>query len=237
VTASFLAAVRGPTLLETPELPDEPRELNTGPGLLETPELPEPRELSTGTPPTITVPDDIVVEAGSDEGAQLIYRVTARDNVDGSATLDENNILSQDNVGGDITISCSYPSGTPLPILNDTIYCRATDAAGNQAEAHFTAVIRDPTTLLDTPELPEFGRPGELSTQDQNAIDQQALQTLQAEDDAEDTTTTDEEDPATDDDQAAGAGDISGGGGDQPPSTSDEAAGGGGAGGTDGEPQ
>lgn len=69
--------------------------------------------------------------------------------------------------------------------------------------------LAQPTTLLETPELPEFGRPGELSTQDQNAIDQQALQTLQA----ENTTipATDEETTATTTDDGGGA--AGGGGG------------------------
>jgi hypothetical protein len=49
------------------------------------------------TPPVITVPEDIIVNATSEQGAQVFYTVTAQDNVDGEATLDENNILTQDN--------------------------------------------------------------------------------------------------------------------------------------------
>jgi TolB protein len=64
----------------------------------------EPPEEDT-TPPTLTVPDDIIVEANSTEGAQITYTVTAQDNVDGNATLeDDGSTVTQDDVG--VTLQC-----------------------------------------------------------------------------------------------------------------------------------
>jgi hypothetical protein len=52
----------------------------------------------------------MVAEPTTSEGAVVTYTVTAEDNVDGTATLDEENTLIQDDdVGGDITISCDPP--------------------------------------------------------------------------------------------------------------------------------
>jgi dipeptidyl aminopeptidase/acylaminoacyl peptidase len=41
------------------------------------------------TPPVLTVPDDMVVDANSTKGAEVTYTVTAEDNIDGVATLEE----------------------------------------------------------------------------------------------------------------------------------------------------
>ena len=111
------------------------------------------------TPPTLVVPEDIVVDATSAEGAVVTFRVTAQDNVDGTATLDENNILTQDDaagvypnlggtppmsggsggtmgtpsqpIGGDIKIASNPPSGSVFPIGETTVEFKATDSAGN----------------------------------------------------------------------------------------------------------
>ena len=88
---------------------------------------PEPTPEEDTTPPTLTVPEDMVVEAPSAEGAQVRFTVTAEDNVDGTATLDENNRLIQDNIGGDITISCDPPSGSTFPIGSTEVEYTATD--------------------------------------------------------------------------------------------------------------
>jgi dipeptidyl aminopeptidase/acylaminoacyl peptidase len=85
---------------------------------------PPPSEEDT-TPPVLTVPDDMVVEATSAEGAEVTYTVTAQDNVDGNDTLEEDGTtITQDDVGGDITISCDPPSGSVFPIGNTTVQCR-----------------------------------------------------------------------------------------------------------------
>jgi hypothetical protein len=60
------------------------------------------------TPPAVTVPDNILVEATSADGAVVKYKVTAQDTVDGTTTLEEDGTsITQDDVGGDITISCT----------------------------------------------------------------------------------------------------------------------------------
>jgi hypothetical protein len=82
------------------------------------------------TPPVVSIPIANVA-AENQEGILLPYEATAEDNVDGAATLDRNNILIQDNVGGAITISCIPPSGSIFPIGTHTIECTAVDQAGN----------------------------------------------------------------------------------------------------------
>jgi hypothetical protein len=78
--------------------------------------------------------------------ALLEYAATAEDNVDGTATLDEDNQLIQgDNVGGSIFISCSPSSQYFLPVGNRTVECRAADAANNTADASFIVSVT-PTT-------------------------------------------------------------------------------------------
>ena len=110
----------------------------------------EPQDISTPppeedtTPPTLNVPEDITVQATSPDGAVVTFTVTAEDNVDGTATLDENNMLIQDDVGGDITISCDPPSGSTFPIGETVVQCTATDEAGNTATASFTVTVNPP---------------------------------------------------------------------------------------------
>jgi hypothetical protein len=66
----------------------------------------------------------MVVEASStdDDGAQVTYTVTAQDNVDGNATLEEDDgtTITQDDVGGDITISCNAAYDSTFPVGNTT---------------------------------------------------------------------------------------------------------------------
>jgi hypothetical protein len=104
----------------------------------------EPPEEDT-TPPTLTVPEDIVVEATGEQGAEVTYTVTAEDNVDGSATLEEDGTtVTQDDVGGDVDISCEPASGTTFPIGETTVECSATDEAGNTGTASFTVTVNPP---------------------------------------------------------------------------------------------
>src|SRR5918999_5369916 len=79
------------------------------------------------TAPTLTLPNDMVLQtAGGSPTALNIprsskpvavlleYSVTAQDDRDGTATLDNRNILTQDNVGGSVAIDCNPNSGTEL---------------------------------------------------------------------------------------------------------------------------
>jgi hypothetical protein len=97
------------------------------------------------TSPVITVPQNITVEATSTDGAQVTYTVTAQDDVDGNATLEEDgSTITQDDIGGDIDISCEPASGTTFPIGETTVECSATDEAGNTGTASFTVTVNPP---------------------------------------------------------------------------------------------
>jgi PKD repeat protein len=97
------------------------------------------------TPPVLTVPEDMVVEAISSDGAEVTYNVTAEDNVDGIATLEEDGALTQDNVGGGIDISCDPPSGSTFPVGDTEVQCTATDEAGNVGgPVSFTVTVNPP---------------------------------------------------------------------------------------------
>src|SRR5919106_764194 len=65
---------------------------------------PPPLASRDTTRPTLTIPNDMVLQiAGGSPTALLVYSVTAKDDRDGTATLDEDNQLIQgDDVGGNI---------------------------------------------------------------------------------------------------------------------------------------
>jgi hypothetical protein len=95
--------------------------------------------------PAITVPQDKVVEAISAEGVPVTYVIRVQDNVDGNATLEEDGIsVTQDNVRGNITISCNKASGSTFLIGNTEVECRAADAARNEGNASFTVTVNSP---------------------------------------------------------------------------------------------
>jgi WD40-like Beta Propeller Repeat/HYR domain len=99
------------------------------------------------TPPVLTVPENIVVEATSTEGAEVTYTVTAQDNVDGNATLEEDgSTVTQDDIGGDIDISCEPACGSVFPIGETTVECSATDEAANTGTASFMVTVNAPPT-------------------------------------------------------------------------------------------
>lgn len=52
------------------------------------------------TPPVLTVPDNITAQATTENGGTVVtYNVTAEDNVDGTAILEEDNTITQDDEG------------------------------------------------------------------------------------------------------------------------------------------
>lgn len=95
-------------------------------------------------PPDIIVPDDITVEVTGPNGTPVEYAVTAEDNVDGTAILEQDgSTVTQDGVRGNITISCNPPSGFEFPIDNTAVECTATDASGNEGEGFFTITVQE----------------------------------------------------------------------------------------------
>jgi len=105
------------------------------------------------TPPILTVPEDIIVNATTSNGGTVVtYNVTAEDDVDGTATLEEDgNTVTQDDIGGNITISCEPASGTEFPIGDTEVECTATDEAGNVGGPESFTVTVNPPPPLSSP--------------------------------------------------------------------------------------
>jgi hypothetical protein len=77
------------------------------------------------TPPAITVPAKVTVDATGPKGAPVAYSASAKDDHDQSPNL-----------------ACTPASGTVFPIGDTTVACKATDAAGNTATARFVVHVR-----------------------------------------------------------------------------------------------
>src|SRR5918996_6523514 len=94
------------------------------------------------TPPVFSNPIfSGAINTSRPEGYPMRYPAEVEDNVDGYAML-YGNRLTQDNVGGNITISCNPPSPFTFPVGNTTIQCTATDASGNTATHSSTVTIK-----------------------------------------------------------------------------------------------
>jgi hypothetical protein len=97
------------------------------------------------TPPVLYAPSwSGTYTASNQEGRRVVWLIGAEDNVDGTARLDKNNILTQDNVGGDIMLSCNPPSGSIFTIGVTTGRCTAVDQAGNIGTYSFTIRVNRP---------------------------------------------------------------------------------------------
>ena len=90
-----------------------------------------PEQEDDTTPPVVTVPADITAEATGPSGAEVIFTATAMDLVDGS-----------------LPVTCSLPSGSMFPLGTTTVYCSATDAAGNTGYASFSVTVQDTAAPL-----------------------------------------------------------------------------------------
>ena len=77
------------------------------------------------TPPKLTVPSTIVVDAVAPGGAPVTYTVTATDRVSGA-----------------VPTSCAPASGATFAIGDTTVACTATDAVGNRDSASFTVHVK-----------------------------------------------------------------------------------------------
>ena len=85
--------------------------------------------LSAGdtTPPVVTVPADITVDAGASGDVVVNYTASATD------------------AGSSIAVSCSPASGSTFPVGPTLVTCSATDASGNSSYATFVVTVRDVT--------------------------------------------------------------------------------------------
>ena len=97
-------------------------------------------------PPVITMPAGFTsapFEATSAEGAEPEprYVLTAQDNVDGAARLENSSSITQDNVGGNIAISCNISSGSEFLSGETLVTCVATDQAGNAFRDSFPVTV------------------------------------------------------------------------------------------------
>ena len=77
------------------------------------------------TPPVMSVPADLVVDATGPAGAVVSYAASAEDDVDGP-----------------VGVTCSPPSGSIFPIGTTQVTCSASDAAGNEASASFDVHVK-----------------------------------------------------------------------------------------------
>ena len=77
------------------------------------------------TPPVLTVPSDITVNATSSAGTTVTFTATATDDADPAPT-----------------VTCTPASGNIFPIGTTVVACTATDAAGNSAAASFDVHVK-----------------------------------------------------------------------------------------------
>jgi len=76
------------------------------------------------TPPVLTVPGALTVNATSPQGAVVSFTVTATDNLDASPT-----------------VTCAPSSGSVFAIGDTTVSCTAQDDAGNSSTGSFTVTV------------------------------------------------------------------------------------------------
>ena len=81
-------------------------------------------------PPVVVVPNNMVIQATSNNPAPVIFSVTATDNIDGN-----------------ITPVCSPASGFNFAIGTTTVTCTATDVAGNHSTKSFTITRTAPISV------------------------------------------------------------------------------------------
>jgi DNA-binding transcriptional regulator GbsR (MarR family) len=110
--------------------PNEPETVNDYEDLDGCPDNPPTADT---TPPTITVPQNIVTESEG-ESTPVSFTVTANDNVDGN-----------------IAVSCDPSSGTIFPVGTTQVTCTATDSSDNTSQESFTVTVLSPESVDSTP--------------------------------------------------------------------------------------
>ena len=96
------------------------------------------------TPPKIYKSTSETYGTFDPAGAVVSWRALVQDDVDGTASLYFNageDELYQDNIGGDIDISCNPSPSSVFPIGVTTVQCTAIDSSGNAAQASFTITV------------------------------------------------------------------------------------------------
>lgn len=83
------------------------------------------------TPPVLTVPDSVTVDASSPAGAGVTYATTATDTLSGPSP-----------------VGCNPPSGTTFSIGTTTVTCTVSDAAGNTATRSFPVKVNSAAEQL-----------------------------------------------------------------------------------------
>jgi hypothetical protein len=78
------------------------------------------------TPPVLSLPADIALEATGPSGAVASFSATANDAVDGSRP-----------------VTCSPSSGSTFPLGTTTVNCSASDTSGNTANGSFNVTVQD----------------------------------------------------------------------------------------------
>jgi hypothetical protein len=99
---------------------------------------------SNPAPPSPPISDAVFMQRAP--RIPVNFTVSATDNIDGTSTLEEDgSTITQDNVGGNIMISCNPPSGSMFLVGNTTtVRCSARDATNNTGTASFTVSVNAP---------------------------------------------------------------------------------------------
>ena len=94
--------------------------------------------VTDATPPTITVPANITVEANGPSGSKVTYPAAS----------------AVDIVDGPLVPNCTPASGSTFPLGTTTVNCSATDSHGNTGTNSFTIKVQDttPPTLITPPD-------------------------------------------------------------------------------------
>lgn len=85
------------------------------------------------TPPVLSLPANLVVEATGPNGAVANYTASATDDTDGA-----------------VPVTLNPASGSTFPLGTTTVNASAKDAAGNTASGSFTVTVRDTTAPVIT---------------------------------------------------------------------------------------
>jgi hypothetical protein len=116
-------------------------------------------EVVDTTPPVLTLPANITVDALSASGAVVNFTASANDLVDGP-----------------VPVNCTPASGSLFPIGTTTVNCSATDSHGNSASGSFTVTVVDTTpptlTLPSGMIVPALNASGALVSFTASANDQ-----------------------------------------------------------------